>query len=83
MDINSININWQTFIAYASAIIAIASVVANIRFRVVYLEQNDKRQDNEIGDLKKSDITSQRNIALLLQKTDNILEQIKLMRSDR
>ena len=82
MDINSISLSWQTFLGYASAIGFVVSMVVYIRLRIETVEKNDKRQDTDICQLKTTTTALERNIALILQRNDIIIEQLKTL-SDR
>lgn len=83
MDINSISMSWQTFLAYASTIITVSIIIAYLRFRVEAVEKNDKKQDVDISKLQESQNKSERTQALLLQRMDMLLEQIKLIRDGK
>lgn len=79
MDINSISLPWQTFLAYGSAIITITVIIAYLRFRVEAVEKNDKRQDTDICQLKTTTNTLERNLALILQRQDMTIKQLELL----
>lgn len=83
MDINSISMSWQTFLAYGSTIIAVSILIAYLRFRVEAVERNDKKQDVDICKLQDNQNKSERTQALLLQRMDMLLEQIKLIRDGK
>lgn len=83
MDINSISLSWQTFLAYASSIVAVVTVMVYLRFRVEAVEKNDKRQDVDICELKKNNTTNERNLALILQKTEMIIKQLDDIRDGK